>query len=48
LAHRYYPLEREEALAKGYTWQDIEYAVNIPAGLEQIQGADLPKTIAEV
>jgi hypothetical protein len=41
-------MERGEALARGYKRQDDEQAVNIPEGLEQIQGADLPKTIAEV
>jgi hypothetical protein len=48
LTQRLYPMEKAEAIAKGYKWSDIDYHINIPEGLEQVQGKNLPKTIAEV
>ena len=37
LAQRFYPITKEEADAKGYKRCDIDYQINIPEGLEQIQ-----------
>jgi len=42
------PLTKEEVLARWRKWQDQEFFVNIPEGLEKIQGKDLPATIAEI
>jgi hypothetical protein len=37
LAQRFYPMEKAEAVARGYKRSDVEYQINIPEGLEQIQ-----------
>ena len=42
------PLSKEDILARWWRWQEEELFVNIPEGMEKIQGKDLPTTIAEV
>jgi len=43
IANEYYPLEKEEAVAQGFNWQDKEYPVNIPEGMARIEAKDLPE-----
>jgi len=43
VANEYYPLEKEEAVAQGFNWQDKEYPVNIPEGMARIEAKDLPE-----
>lgn len=48
VAQTFHPLTKEEALARWYKRQDLEYAINIPEWLEKIQGKDLPVSIDDV
>jgi ribosomal protein S27E len=42
------PLTKEEASARWWQWQEQEFFVNIPEGMERIQWKDLPLTIEEI
>ncbi len=48
MAHQYFPLTRDQAIAKWYKWQDNEYPINIPEGIELLQTKDLPDNISDV
>jgi len=45
LAQEYFPLSREEALAKWYKRQDKEYSVNTPENSQIIKAQDIPQSI---
>lgn len=48
VAHEYFPLSKEEALARWYTWQDDYYDPVIPAWAETIRWDQIPSAISEV
>lgn len=41
VAQEYFPLTRDEALARCYKRQDTEYPINVPEGIETIAGTDV-------
>ena len=48
IAHEYFPLSQQEALARGYTWQENNYDPTIPEGADTIKGDQIPSDIATV
>jgi hypothetical protein len=36
IAQRFYPMTKEQALARNYTWCEIDYQINIPENLQPI------------
>ena len=48
VAHEYYPLTKQEALARGYKRQDNMYDINIPEGAETLTGNQIPSDIFTV
>lgn len=48
IAQTFYPMEKNQALARWYKRQDQEYAINVPHWLTTIQWKDLPASIDEV
>ncbi len=48
VANEYFPLSREQAIAKWFKWQDKEYPINVPEWIELIKWQDLPKDIKDV
>ncbi len=48
VANEYFPLSREQAIAKWYKRQDKEYPINVPDWIELIKWQDLPKDINDV
>jgi hypothetical protein len=45
VANEYFPLTKEEAEKKWFKWQDKEYPINIPEGIEMIRAEELPEDI---
>lgn len=43
IAHDYFPLSKEQALAKGYKWRDAEAAKHLPS----VKAADLPDHVRD-
>ena len=48
VAQDYFPLSKEEALAKGYSRQDNHYDPTIPEGVETLKGDQIPSDITTV
>jgi hypothetical protein len=48
VAQDYFPLSKEEALAKGYARQDNNYDPTIPEGVETLKGDQIPNDITTV
>ncbi len=48
IGQQYRPIAQDEATKRWWRRQEEEYFINIPEGMEKIQGKDLPLTIWEV
>lgn len=48
IAQEYFPLTREEAIARGYKRQDNNYDPKIPEGAQTLQGNQIPTDIETV
>ncbi len=46
--NEYFPLSRDEAIAKWFKWQDKEYPINVPDWIELVKWQDLPENINDV
>ena len=48
VAAEFFPLKKEEAVKRGFTWQDKEYPVNLPEGAATVPTSDLPDHIDDI
>jgi CxxC-x17-CxxC domain-containing protein len=48
MAHEFFPLSKEEAMKRGYKWQDHTYPINLPENAQTVQVKEFPSDIQQV
>ncbi len=48
IAMDYYPLDKQQAIRQWFNWNDNDYSVDVPKGINIIDANDLPEDISEL